>query len=190
VRAAESSAAEKPKAGLFPWPHFGETRCVARVNRSFTMNVAPEQAQAMFVRDLVPDLHRDAGLALLDERPGALEFEPTSVTGAQAFDMVEAVDPDVVGHEEDDEEPAVTRAQSTSSSTIFPYGFGRTGRSNAPVYSLLRRWTSPRLKVRFAPGADGTLVTLTGSVERPVRDALGRLGSPGHWPGNAGDPHD
>jgi hypothetical protein len=163
---------------------------VARVNSSFTMSVAPEQAQAMFVRDIAPDLHKDAELTLLEERPGALEFEPVSVSGAQAFDMVEAADPDVVGHEEEDEEPAVTRAQSSSSSTIFPYGFGRAGRRNAPVYSLLRRWTSRRLKVRFALGADGTLVTLTGSVERRLRDALGRLGTPGHWPATAGDPHD
>jgi hypothetical protein len=154
------------------------------------MSMAPEQAQALFVRDIVPDLHRDAGLTVLEERPGSLEFEPASVAGSLAFDAVEAVDPDVVGHEEEDEEPAVTRARSSSPSTIFPYGFGRTGRTNAPVYSLLRRWISPRLKVRFVPAADGTLVKLSGSTERTVRDALGRLGSPGHWPATAEDPHD
>jgi hypothetical protein len=33
-------------------------------------------------------------------------------------------------------------------------------------------------------------VTLKGSIDRDVRDALARLGTPGHWPATANDPHD
>ena len=47
---------------------------MARVRRSFTMNVAPEQAQAMFVRDLAFDLHRGDGLVLYAEAPGCCRF--------------------------------------------------------------------------------------------------------------------
>ncbi|MCW3033386.1 MAG: hypothetical protein QOK19_787 [Solirubrobacteraceae bacterium] len=163
---------------------------MARVNSSFTMGVPPERAQAMFVRDIVPDLHNDAGLALLEEHPGRLELAAGVVGARQGFDMVEATDPDVVGHGEEDEEPDVTRARLGGPATIFPVGGGRVGRKSAPVYSLLRRWTSRRLKVDFAPTADGTRVTLTGSAGRPLRDALARLGTPGHWPETADNPHD
>jgi hypothetical protein len=154
------------------------------------MAVAPERAQAMFVRDIAPDLHGDAGLVLLEERPGRLEFSAGVAAAARPFDISEVVDPDVVGHPEEDDEPDVTVARSPGPATIFPFGAGRLGRRSAPVYSLLRRWSAPGLKVDFVPAADGTLVELSGSTERTVRDALGRLGSPGHWPATAEDPHD
>jgi len=51
-----------------------DTRGVARVNASFTMDLPPDQAQAMFVRDLLPDLHNDGGFVLYEERPGRLEL--------------------------------------------------------------------------------------------------------------------
>jgi hypothetical protein len=163
---------------------------VARVKGNFTMEVAPEQAQAMFVRDIAPDLAKDAELALFKERPGSLEFVPRVDAGNQDFDPVAIADPDVVGHGEEDEEPDVRRQGSRAESTIFTTAPGRVVGNRASVFSELRRWGGPRLTVRFAPAADGTVVTLKGSIDRDVRDALARLGTPGHWPATAGDPHD
>lgn len=163
---------------------------MARVKGSFTIEVAPERAQAMFVRDIAPDLAKDAELALFKEHPGKLEFLPRVDTGNEDFDAVEVADPDVVGHKEEDEEPDVRRVSDRASSSIFQTEPGRVVGNRASVFSEIRRWGAPRLTVRFASAADGTVVTLKGSIDRDVRDALARLGTPGHWPATAHDPHD
>lgn len=47
---------------------------------------------------------------------------------------------------------------------------------------LVRQGTKHRITVEFAARGTGTCVTLTGSVESGVRDALHDLGEPGKWP--------
>jgi len=162
---------------------------VARVRYSFTMDMAPEQAQALFVRDLVPDLHKDAGFVLVEERAGALGFSK-GVLGGAAFNPEETTDPDVTGHAEEIEEPDLKLAAPREPTTIFPRGVSRVGTPGAAVQSDVRRWISRRLDVEFAAEGAGTRVTLKGHAGRDLRDALGRLGTAGHWPATAKDPHD
>ncbi len=50
------------------------------------------------------------------------------------------------------------------------------------LYSFLRRALSRRIKVSFQPDGAGTVVALNGGAGRNIRDALDRLGQPGHWP--------
>ena len=167
-----------------------DTTGVARVNASFTMDMPPEQAQAMFVRDLLPDLHKDGGFVLYEERPGRLELSK-GVVEDSPHSLAELSDPDVAGHPEEVEEPELKRAEPGAPTVAFQDApGGRRGAPGPPVYSDVRRWISRRLDIEFAPEGTGTRVTLKGHAERDVRDALGRLGSPGHWPATANEPHD
>ena len=167
-----------------------DTTGVARVNASFTMDVPPEQAQAMFVRDLLPDLYKDAGFVLYEERPGRLELSK-GVVGDSVHSLAELADPDLAGHLEEIDEPELKRAEPGAPADAFQDApGGRRGPPGPPVYSDVRRWISRRLDVEFAPEGTGTRVTLKGHAERDVRDALDRLGSTGHWPATANEPHD
>ena len=56
---------------------------MAKINRTFAMAGPPEQAQAAFVRDLVPELQRKADLSLWKQRPGALEFAAVAEPSAR-----------------------------------------------------------------------------------------------------------
>jgi hypothetical protein len=47
---------------------------MAKVDHTFVMSEAPEQAQAMFVAEIVPELHRKAELAMCDDEPGHVLF--------------------------------------------------------------------------------------------------------------------
>jgi len=58
------------------------------------------------------------------------------------------------------------------------------------LYAELRNLTARHIHAAFLPDPEGTLVELTGHAETDVRDALHRLGIPGHWPETADDPHD
>jgi len=157
------------------------------------MDVPPEQGQAMFVRDLVPDLHKDGGFVLYNEGPGLLEFSDGVVPEASSSSFGEMVDADVVGHPEENEEPDLAETAPRGPATIFSgehKGATMPGGENTGQNSGLRHWLSRRIRVEFSTAPSGTLVTLKGRVGRDMRDALGRLGSAGHWPATAGDPHD
>lgn len=47
---------------------------MAKIDHTFTMQATPEQAQAQFVTDIAPELHRKAQLALYKDEPGHLGF--------------------------------------------------------------------------------------------------------------------
>jgi hypothetical protein len=47
---------------------------VGRIRHTFTMRQEPGDAQAMFVRDIAPDLHRLRGFTLYKNEPGELAF--------------------------------------------------------------------------------------------------------------------
>jgi hypothetical protein len=47
---------------------------VAKVDHTFVMELAPEQAQAMFLEEIAPELHRKAELAMCRDEPGHVLF--------------------------------------------------------------------------------------------------------------------
>ncbi len=47
---------------------------MAEVDRTFVMQQAPERAQAMFVDEIAPELHRKAELAMCKDEPGHVLF--------------------------------------------------------------------------------------------------------------------
>jgi hypothetical protein len=55
-------------------------------------------------------------------------------------------------------------------------------RRDGLMFSVLRRATASWISVDFEPGGDGTRVTISGCAARDLRDAVDRLGQPGHWP--------
>jgi hypothetical protein len=57
-----------------------------------------------------------------------------------------------------------------------------------PAFSrdyTLRRLTGHRITVAFSAEMTGTTVAVSGHAERRIRDAICRLGQPGHWPAGA-----
>jgi hypothetical protein len=117
---------------------------MAKIDHSFSMPAAPEQAQESFLNDVGPQLHKVAGFSLYEQKPGHLAFsdgivEPTIYSGVQ----------------------------------------------DEADYAGLRRLTARRIKIDFAATPTGTTVTITGHAQREIRDALDRLGEPGHWPNAA-----
>lgn len=154
------------------------------------MQVPPALAQSMFARDIVPDLHRDGGFSVLEDVDGRLGLVEGPSDPNEVFDLGEAADPDLVGHGEEDEEPAVRAAARAPTQSLFLRGGPEAERREVPVYGFLRRFASRGLSVTFAPAPEGALVTIEGSAGRAVRDGIARLGTPGHWPAMADAPHD
>jgi hypothetical protein len=65
-----------------------------------------------------------------------------------------------------------------SDGIVDPVAFaGRDGLD----YSLFRRALSHRIKVDFDPDGSGTKVAIRGGAGRGIREAIDRLGQPGHW---------
>ena len=186
---------------------------MALVHNSFTMDVPPAKAQEMFVRDLVPDLHRDGRFTIYREAAGELRLsdanfqrEPGFVRGeggqgadadairhgltfaggpgSTELDLDDIADPDEFEvHDEEASEPALADVLRRGTDAEAPAGPGR-GRHSAEM--LL----SHRLKITFVPEGSGTRVTIKGSAHRDVDTGLERLGSAGHWPETADAPHD
>jgi hypothetical protein len=68
-----------------------DTSPVARIDRTFSMQMAPEQAQALFASDIAPELHRAGGFVRYKEEPGYLAFsdgivDPMAFAGRDGFD--------------------------------------------------------------------------------------------------------
>lgn len=168
---------------------------MARIHNSFTIDVPPERAQEMFVRDIVPDLHRDGRFTLYREGPGEVRLsdanpdrEPAlgrGAAGGALLDLDDIADPDEFeAHEEEAGEPALADALRRGTDAE-----GRTaeGGREPPSLELL---ASHRIKVTFVPEGEGTRVTIRGSARHDVGAGLERLGRPDHWPAIAGEPHD
>lgn len=47
---------------------------MARITHTFTVAAPPERAQALFLRDIVPELREKAGLRLHDASPGVVKL--------------------------------------------------------------------------------------------------------------------
>lgn len=167
---------------------------MARVHNSFTMEVAPERAQEMFVRDLVPDLHRDGRFTVYRERPGELRLSDADFgsegpgggrwAAVDFQELDELAEPDEFeAHEEEGAEPALADALRRGADAE---AIGADGHRH-PSLDLL---ASHRLKVTFEPDGPGTRVTIRGGAHDDVRTGLQRLGTARHWPEIAGEPHD
>jgi hypothetical protein len=154
-----------------------QTAEIARVNHSFTIDKPAEVAQAMFVRDIAPELAKDRDFQIAHERPGQLVFsDRIVVSGDEASVLEEGTH---------DEEPW---APLPVSRMRWPGRFLRSadrGGSEDLVGVLPRH-----IKVDFTPDGSGTYVHVHGHVEHDVCHGLELLGTPGHWPEIAGRPHD
>lgn len=144
----------------------------------------------MFLRDIWPELAKDGEFRLYRESPGVLRF----VQGLPAEGSFESVaDPDVVGHPEEDDEPAVMVAEGNAARAGFNrvVWFNRGWPSDDVLYySGLGHLLSRRLKISFTTVSEGTRVEIKGFAEKRLAHALTELGSIGQWPETAHDPHD
>jgi hypothetical protein len=163
---------------------------VAKVSNSFSMDMPPERAQAMFLRDIAPELGRDGSFFLYEDEPGLLAFSDGVIDAPEGFEEDEDVP----------EEPAADAGipEGTGEGVIglrrggFPVegselslGGGKAPavlRREPRLYGRLRRLFARRVKVRFAAQQAGTSVTISGSAHRLVARGLNNLGQQGHWP--------
>ncbi len=165
------------------------------MHNSFVMDVPPEKAQEMFVRDIVPDLHRDGRFTMYREGPGEVRLSDANFDGEPAFgrggamgalalDLDDIADPDEFeAHDEESSEPVLADVLRRGTDAETPQAGGRAVHSA----ELL---ASHRLKVTFAPDREETRVTISGSAHHDVCGGLERLGRPDHWPATADQPHD
>ncbi|HEY0517067.1 MAG TPA: hypothetical protein VGD00_08105, partial [Solirubrobacteraceae bacterium] len=128
---------------------------MAKLTRSFTMSVSSEEAQRMFVRDLVPELHRSDELVMYEERPGRVALS----THARI------IDGDVY---------------EVSSEGQPGAGMGR---ELEPLGRRPRG--GDHMTVEFHDDPLGCKVEIDARVLRDMQQAIERLGTPGHWPETA-----
>ncbi len=128
---------------------------MAKIDHSFHMDEPPPAAQERLEDEIGWELHRDEGFVLVKDTPGELRYSDGSVDRG-------------------------------SDETAFPAPDGapaRLGfRDDMPLYSALREIASRRIQVELTPDRTGTLVRIHGHGEGRLRDAVERLGTPGHWP--------
>jgi hypothetical protein len=148
---------------------------MARIDYSFSIDKPPDVAQAMFVRDIAPELARDRDFQIARERPGHLIFSDGAVP---RVDMEAPLE----GEPEPREDPWLpTDAAGVASD---PYVERETVTDDLP--EMLPR----HIHVDFSTEGTGTLVRVHGHIERDVCHALELLGTPQHWPEIADRPHD
>jgi hypothetical protein len=119
---------------------------MAKLDRSFQVACAPEEAQAMFIRDVAPALWRAAEFRVVHEEPGELHFSDARNTG---------------------------------------FGY-----ADPLIYDGLSHALARRITVQFVSDGAQTQVRISGHAERQIAEAVGHLGTPGHWPATANQPHD
>ena len=145
------------------------------------MDKAPAVAQAMFVRDIAPELASDRDFQITAERPGELIFSDGVPPGsdeagtefeesAEQKEDLGRVDAPAGG---DPNNPVL---QEINAAALAPEDLPR----------LLRR----HIHIDFTAEGSGTSVRVHGHVERDVCHGLKLLGTPQHWPEIADRPHD
>jgi hypothetical protein len=153
---------------------------LARIDHSFSIDKPPELAQAMFVRDIAPELAQDRDFQITRERPGQLVFSDGEPSGS------EVVDPGLGGS---------TQEREDSEASDAPLGGGARNLFMQNVNARSAPDDLPGLFARhvhvdFTPEGAGTRVRLHGHLERDVCHGLKLLGTPQHWPEIADQPHD
>jgi len=169
---------------------------MARVHNAFVMDVPPAKAQEMFVRDIVPDLHRDGRFTVYREGPGEVrlsdeDFQREPSFGREGSGVAGGLDLEDIAFP-DEFEAHVEEAAEPALGDVLHRGTDAEARTEeghrvGPSIELL---ASHRLKVTFVPDGDATRVTIKGSAHADVAKGLERLGRPDHWPAIAGQPHD
>jgi hypothetical protein len=161
---------------------------MAHIDYTFQMKDDPAAAQEQFLSDLLPELAKDGMFHLVREHPGELVFSDALAIDDDREDEAAAMRSERgVG----DEEELSDEAPARIGPMIGPSAAGRTYWGSMPINpsgneTLLGR----HLHVEFSAAADGTQVRIHGHARKALRDALGRLGTVGHWPEIAGLPHD
>jgi hypothetical protein len=161
---------------------------MAHIDYTFQMDGEPAATQEQFLSDLLPELAKHGEFHLLHERPGEIVLDDaldadTGLEGEAAAMRSERA----IGDEEDlrdDKPPGFARSIGA------PGGSGTYWGSIRPAEPALDTLVSRHLHVEFAAADDGTKVRIHGHARKALRDALERLGTPGHWPETAGLPHD
>jgi hypothetical protein len=145
---------------------------MTRIDHSFSIDKPAAEAQAMFVRDIAPELARDRDFEVVRERPGELIFS-------------DGVPADSGQLEQDLEEPMEDRRDPVAEVSAPGWRFNAfLGPDN--LAGVLPR----HICVEFTDDGAGTRVRVHGHVERDVCHALEELGTPQHWPETADLPHD
>ena len=154
---------------------------MATVRVSFAMSVAPARAQAMFERDIVPSLYENSAYRLAEDAPGRLVFSDGASDFNRVFDPRRVVEGESPPRRRSQSGPAPPpeRPRPRMLGVVAP----NVEHRQPWLYTTLRRASSRRLVVSFEQAGEGeTRVSIEGKAERRLRDALSRLGAPGHWP--------
>ncbi len=160
---------------------------MARLSTSFTIDVPPARAQAMFERDILPSLQKGSAFRLAAEHPGVLVFSD----GAADFNRV--FDPQRVVEGENPSRRRSMKGPAPPPEPPRPRVMGMVAPNvehRQPwLYAALRRISSRTITVRFEQiGEDagsGTRVVIDGKADKRLTNALGALGAPGQWPETA-----
>ena len=152
---------------------------MAKLERTFHMDYPPEQAQVLFLRDVGPAFAQDGEFLLQHEKPGELRFSEGDVAASPT-----RPDEPPLFSERD-----IERVVEEGAEDSIEHGGG-----GIPMRALggptgLSRGFARHIKVEFTADGEGTHVVITGHAEHDLRDAIDRLGTPGHWPETANDPH-
>ena len=152
---------------------------MAHIDYSFTMAADPAAAQSLFERDVVPALARDGEFHVVREHPGELVFDD-----ALTEDDADAVEerPGRGDEEKLSDEPR-------AASQLMDVGLAAKYTAPRPI-GLGEDLPARHLHVDFSAGDSGTVVRVHGHARRNLRDALQKLGTTGHWPETADQPHD
>jgi hypothetical protein len=164
-----------PRQG-FTGAHFCQTSVIARIDRSFTIDKPAELAQAMFVRDIAPELARDRDFQIAHERPGHLVFSDGIATAGDEQSVLGE------GTHEEERWTAIPSLRSRWPGRFVP----SVDRGGEELAAVLPR----HIKVDFTPEGVGTRVHVHGHVEHDICHGLELLGTPRHWPEIADQPHD
>jgi hypothetical protein len=148
---------------------------MARIDHSFSIEKPPDVAQAMFVRDIAPELARDRDFQIARERSGQLILSDGAAPHADMEAPLE-------GEPQGREDPWI----ATDAAGVPSERYVRRGTVTHDLPGLFAR----HIHVDFSPRGSGTLVRVHGHLERDVCHALELLGTPQHWPEIADRPHD
>ena len=154
---------------------------MARINYSFQMSETPQEAQAMFVRDIAPELAQARDFQIAHARPGELTFSDGA--GPMALGLVGDAEAAMDGGRE----PGIRPVEQVTLEPTAPGGELDAYVGSDDLEGVFAR----HVRVEFTPAQDGTEVhNLHGHVERDLKHALEKLGTAQHWPATAGLPHD
>jgi hypothetical protein len=176
---------------------------MAKIDHSFTMGMPPRVAQAMFARDIAPELAHDRRFQIARERPGEIAFSDGVRVGAGPETLAEEEAVPAPAEDEPAGELESLRHGpddgrfAAASPLGGPLPLDREGNPEDPLLGPIpggftepERLLARRIHVEFTPHEAGTLVHVHGHCEHDIRRGLELLGTPGHWPETADRPHD